>query len=645
MNKQIFEANLAKLQKKYPAWANIIEKTTRKKRKFDVISEQSISGDTILKVNQNGRMLYLNGKYAPTAPVEHWLNQQGKIEEYAPIVIIGISNGMHIRRIMEEAPATANFLIYEPSFELFRRILQEVDLTFLFEENIPVGIIVDGLNENEIDVYFRHFVTIDNMASLKYYISGNYEKLFSESVEDFIKRLRKYIFDIEVGWNTNVRYTEVNAKNTFSNLHYLYEGYSVEDLKGILPADVPAIVVSAGPSLNKNIMELKKAQGRACIIATDTAMKPLLNAGIMPNMFVIVDGLKPATLFEHKDISKVPMITMTGVSVEPMKIHKGKKFFYYSGSPFENKILYDLGEKEKRNRILLNIPTGGSVATTAYSLGVYMGAQTVILVGQDLAMTGNRTHADGTFKDKMDEIDITSGEYFEIDGIDGGKVLTRSDFKLYLDWFEKYIKEWSHITTIDATEGGALIHGSKTMILKNAIKKYCKREYNVKWHMDRIPKIFVGDNRKIALDYFMNSAKKIEEVRKKATAGLANYEKLEKLIKKGNSSDKEMQKTIKRIKKVNNYMENDYMAETVTDSLKALEYALRPLIYQVQEDHDEELLDIAEQGRVMLYSIAVATREIEQLAKETVVTYAQKCVGKEKKTKTVTGSAERNRKM
>lgn len=624
MNKQIFEDNLKKLRKKYPAWANIIEKTTRKKRNFDVIAEQSLSGDTILKVKQNGRLHYLNGKYAPLAPVERWLQRQGKIAEYAPIIIVGISNGMHIRRIIEEAPMTANILVYEPSFELFRRALQEVDLTFLFEEDIPLGIIVDGLNENEIETYFHYFVTIDNMASLKYYISGNYGKLFPECVEKFIKQLRKYMFDIEVGWNTNVRYTDVNAKNTFSNLPYLYEGYSVEDLKGILPADVPAIVVSAGPSLNKNIMELKKAQGKACIIATDTAMKPLLNAGIVPNMFVIVDGLKPASLFEHKDISKVPMVTMTGVSVEPMQIHKGKKFFYYSGSAFENKMLSDLGAKEGRNRILLNIPTGGSVATTAYSLGIYMGAQTVILVGQDLAMTGNRTHADGTFKDKMEQIDVTSGEYFEIDGVNGEKVLTRSDFKLYLDWFEKYIKEWNHITTIDATEGGALIHGSKVMTLRNAIKKYCKHEYNVKWHMDRIPKLFSDENRKIALDLFINSENKIAEVRKKAATGLGYYEKLEKLVKKDSQSEKEMQKTLKRIKKINNYMENDYMAETIIDSLKALEYALRPLIYQSQEDHNEELLDIAEQGKVMLYSIAVAADEIGPLAKDTVVAYAQK---------------------
>ncbi len=99
-----------------------------------------------------------------------------------------------------------------------------------------------------------------------------------------------------------------------------------KDLWGILPDDVPVIVVSAGPSLNKNIEDLKKAVGKACIIATDTAMKPLLNAGIVPDLFVIVDGLKPAVLFEHKDISKTAMLIMTGVSIPSMDMHKGKNF-------------------------------------------------------------------------------------------------------------------------------------------------------------------------------------------------------------------------------------------------------------------------------------------------------------------------------
>ena len=622
MNKPVYEKNMDALREKYPAWANIMEEKRRKKRNFDVVAEQSLQGSTILKVKQNGVIRYLNGKYAPDAVAERWLEQQGKIAEYAPVIIVGISNGRHIRKIMKAVPKTSNILVYEPSFELFRREMEEVDLSFLFELDIPVGIVVDTLNERELARYFGLFVTVDNMTSLKYYISGNYGELFPDQVEKFVKQLRKHMDTIDVNWNTFIRYTGVNAKNVFSNLPYLYEGYNVADLQGVLPEDVPTIVVSAGPSLNKNIMDLKKAVGKACIIATDTAMKPLLNAGIIPNLFVCIDGLKPAVLFEHKGLSKVPMVTMTGVASDPMKLHKGKKFFYYSGCQFESEILRKLGKKENRDRELYNLPTGGSVATTAYSLGIFMGSMTVILVGQDLALTGNRTHADGTFQDKMDEIDPNARGYFEVEAVDGGKVLTRTDFKLYLDWFEQSIKNWGH-PTIDATEGGALIHGSKVMTLKKAIQKYCKREFNVKWRVDHVKKLFIGENRKIALEYFANSEKKLQEVKKKATEGLKIYEKMERALKKSSASDKELQKLFKRIKKINNYMENDYMAETAIDSLKAVEYALRPLIYQVQENKVDEMLDIAEQGKVMMYSIAVAANDISQLAKETIIPYAK----------------------
>lgn len=624
MNKPVYEKNMDVLRKKYPAWANIIEKTNRKKKNFDVIAEESFMGDTILKVNQNGKVRYLNGKYAPSAVVERWIEKQGKIEEYAPIIIIGISNGEHIRRIMDIAPKTSNIIIYEPSFEIFRRAMEEVDLSFLFQLNISVGIIVDGLNINEVETYFRLMISYDNMTSLKYYTAGNYAELFKEQVEKFVKQLRQYIDRLGVTWNTLVRYTDIKAKNTFYNLPYLYEGYSIEELKGILPKDIPTIVVSAGPSLNKNIMDLKKAVGKACIIATDTAMKPLLNAGIVPNLFVIIDGLKPGLLFEHKDISRVPMVTMTGVSVEPMRYHKGKKFFYYSGSPFEHQILHELGEKDGRARTLPDLITGGSVATSAYSLGVYMGSETIILMGQDLAMTGNRTHADGTFQDKMDEIDVKSKAYFEVESIDGEKVLTRNDFKLYLDWFEEYIKKWSHITVVDATEGGALIHGSKVMTLKKAIQRYCKRKYNVKWHIDHTKKIFEKENQEIALKYFADSEKKFAEIEKKAKEGFRYYEKLEKLLKKPNVTDGELQKILKRIKKINNFMEKDYMAETIMDSLLGVEYTLRPNIYRILEDEKCELADVAEQGKVMLYGIAVGAEEIADIARKTIVPYAEK---------------------
>lgn len=626
MNKLIYEKNMEALKGKYPVWAAILESVKRKKRNFDVKTEQNLMGDTtILKVTQEGKTLYLNGKYAPSAVIERWFEKQGKIEEYAPIVIVGVSNGEHIRQIIERAPKTSNILIYEPSFEIFRRAMQEVDLSFIFQPDIPVGIIVEEMNQEELEAYFHLFISYDNMALLRYYISGNYHELFPEQTEKFITCLKKYISDIHVGWNTKLRYANVRAVNVFVNLPYLYEGYSVRELYGMLPEDVPVILVSAGPSLNKNIMELKKAEGKACIIATDTAMKPLLNAGITPNLFVIIDGLKPEILFQHKDISKVPMVTMTAVSTEPMACHKGKKFFYGADSAFEDNLTGDLEKKEseQHNRVIPYIVTGGSVATSAYALGLNMGAKTVILVGQDLAMTGNKTHANGTFQDEMSDIVVESGEYFEVESVDGGKVLTRADFDLYRRWFEDHFKEWDHVTVIDATEGGALIHGSKIMTLKKAIQKYCVREFNVKWHVDRCKKLFVGDDREKVLDCFSNSLKKLEEVKKKAKEGLRYYECLEKLVRKSSVMDQELAKVLKKISKVNRYMESDYMARTVMDSLEGLNYTLRPLAYRMQENKQGELLDVAEQGKVLMYGVAVAVDEISSIAEQTIVKYAK----------------------
>lgn len=627
MNNEIYRDNINALRNKYPAWANIIEKK-RKQRNFDVIVEKSYTGYEILKVKQKEKIRYLNGKYAPEAVVEEWLNKNGRIEEYSPIVIVGISNGIHIKKIMDKAPKTSNIIIYEPSLELFKREIEEVDLSFLFKLDIPVGIIVEGLNESEISTYFRLMISYDNMTSLKCYISGNYVDLFPKETKKFVTMLRRYIDEISTTWNTLVRYTDIKAKNTFTNLPYLCEGYSIEQLKGILPEDVPTIVVSAGPSLNKNLMDLKKAVGKACIIATDTAMKPLLNAGIFPDLFVIIDGLKPGCLFEHESISKIPMVTMTGVSVEPMEYHKGKKFFYYSGSPFEHEILRKLGEAEKKVKTLPDLVTGGSVATSAYSLGVYMGSKTIVLIGQDLALTDNKTHADGTFEDKMKEIDMNQGEYFEVESVDGGKVFTRLDFDHYRKWFEDYIKKWNMITLVDATEGGALIHGSKVMTLKNAIKKYCKSSFNVKWHIDHTKKIFEGDQKEFALEYFKNASEKLKEIQNKAKEALNYCEKIEMSVKKYTISNTELKIYLNKIGELNDYMEHDYMAETVMDGLLGVEYTLRPEIYREHDNEMKEIQDIVEQGKVMFYGIALGAGELMDIVNKTIVPYAERCAQK-----------------
>lgn len=623
----IYQNNLKKLREKYPSWAKQIEKSAEEddKADIDVGIEYSIDEKAILTVYKDGKKYYLEGKYAPERIADRWLDKNKDISEFSTIFIIGIHNGMHIRKIMESVPEKTNIIIYEPCCEVFRTAFENVDLSFLFEPDIPVGVIVEGINENDLLDFFSVMINFDNMTLLKIYMSENYGLLFADKVEEIIKSLKKHINDITISWNTTVRYTSVNATNVFNNIVYFYNNYTINSLHKILPKGMPAIVVSAGPSLNKNIMELKKAKNRACIIATDTALKPLLNAGIRPDLFVVVDGLKPGKLFEHEDLSKIPMVTYTTVAVEPMKMHKGKKFFSSSNTALEAEMIRRMVEYDSYEKDFAFLPTGGSVANNAFTLGMYMGADTIILVGQDLAFTNNRTHADGTFKDKMDPIDINSTEYFEVEANDGGKILTRADFNHYRKWFEDRIVEWPHIKVINATEGGAKINGAEVMTLKQAIEEKCNVEKNVSWMISRRKKYLQTDGeRQQLLKYFLDCPDKILEVEKKAEKGIDYYKKLLALSKKKTYSEQQLRKILKKIKNVNDYMEKDYMALMIGESLRGIEYTLRANIFQVKETEKDEIQDIAQQGMLMLESMIYAGKQFEILADNTVVKFAKK---------------------
>ena len=92
MNKEIYKQNITALRNKYPAWANII-KNRHKKKNIDVIVEKSVTGDTILKVKKNGKILYLNGKYAYTLQKSY-----RKFVEKYKIVILKYNNSNKIKK-------------------------------------------------------------------------------------------------------------------------------------------------------------------------------------------------------------------------------------------------------------------------------------------------------------------------------------------------------------------------------------------------------------------------------------------------------------------------------------------------------------------------------------------------------------------
>ena len=76
------------------------------------------------------------------------------------------------------------------------------------------------------------------------------------------------------------------------NMMPFIKSKSIMDFNRLCPKDIPAFVVASGPSLNKNIEELKRAKGKSLIVAVDSAIPTLLRNDIVPDLFVTLDSKK-----------------------------------------------------------------------------------------------------------------------------------------------------------------------------------------------------------------------------------------------------------------------------------------------------------------------------------------------------------------
>ena len=312
--------------------------------------------------------------------LDHW----GKLNRSTSIFIVGMGDIALIKEILKKTDKNINIMVYEPCINIFLTLLEQVDISEYFNDR-AVGLIVKGINENEIEPVIEAFINISNLEFVKSYINTNYKELFKKDVLDFLKKMDRITTRILVQRNTEICFSTVEADNIFHNIGCICNGYITTQLCQVIPNDIPAIIVSAGPSLNKNIDHLKNAKNKAFIVAVDTALKPLVMHGIIPDIYVIVDGKKPVTLLDFDEARRIPLMTSLSASKDVLKNHHDKKFFFNEGITIVNNLF-------AMNRIpFYSVACGGSVACSAFSLVYKMGFSRIILVGQDLALTGNKT--------------------------------------------------------------------------------------------------------------------------------------------------------------------------------------------------------------------------------------------------------------
>lgn len=489
---------------------------------------QTLDKNTTLIINADTGVFRINSIYSPVHEAARWGLQYDMKNINIIAVMFGLGNGTFVREMAERLKGRGSLVIYEPCAQLFYFCMEHYDLSDILE-NPDISLTVEGINDLEIKNVLNNSVDWVNLKSQIFSIHPQYDSIFPESLKIFHKIIQDNINRTVVNKNTDIAISKRLISNTLKNMKFLVKSNLVTDLYGKFPGDVPAIIVAAGPSLDKNIEGLKAAKGRAVIFAVDTAIKYLLAHDILPDFIVTLDPRKAMKHLSDQRCRNIPMFGRPDSRPENLEMNNNRIIFYNLEGYIKS--LFTMLNKETGS-----FHSGGSVATGAFSICETLGFKRIILVGQDLAYLGSYTHAGNI------TVDVSNAglNTETVEDIYGNPIKTRYDWYVYIKWFEDAVGLFEGEEVIDATEGGAKINGTTIMTLKEAIQRYCVRNVDCAKILAELgPAIDKHECRKL-LEIIHDDIRDLELVGRKAHEALETSKSLiskyEKSIAETNSS-------------------------------------------------------------------------------------------------------------
>jgi hypothetical protein len=293
-------------------------------------------------------------------------------------------------------------------------------------------------------------------------------------------------------------------KQGLKNLTYIARIPSIKTLSESF-IGLPAVIISPGPSLDKNIHLLSSLKGRALLIATAQAAKALQKAQVVPDIVAVADPGDIAYFLDGVDASKIDAL-MVGVSCNP-------QFYNTYGPRFKHTFCFNANTQVDRwvSELFGDttfISSGGSISLDCLFIAMHWKCKEIILVGQDLSFADGKQYSDHSANSEA-RVNVPDGVGFikysniseeyerqftirgtnsidrlekviKLPGYYGGEVVTRGDYAQFHNDFEKLASienaKPNPVRLINATEGGAYIQGFEHIPLAEAIDIYMPKE-------------------------------------------------------------------------------------------------------------------------------------------------------------------------
>lgn len=430
---------------------------------FEILKAANHEYTAKASVNQ-GAAFFLHSSVSPSEEGQAWV-QRLNLSSGTIFVVLGAGLGYHVQALLQALPEdSCIMLLYTPGeLSLLKFISEKVKEKWMFDKRIHS---LELVNLFDMAIVIGDIMIAKAIKRISICPHFPCMRLAAEEYQQIEKELVKKVEDA-MATNFNIQYTTnyLFFENYWKNFSFIVKSYGTKKLEGTF-AGIPVIIIGAGPSLNRNIEELKACKEHAIIIAAGTALGALSKHHIVPHFLVVTDA-NPQMYEAVSDFFLKDTILVVGTSAEyrVVKEYPGAKLFVNTSSDLAGELTSYLPEN-------LHIQQTISVTTGAVDFARACGADTIILIGQDLAFGGpNEHHASGVHE--------SAGSYahwkrIKVPGYFGGEVETVGQFLSVIEYYNQYVKEYNNIRFINATEGGALIAAMENMSLKEVHKLILK---------------------------------------------------------------------------------------------------------------------------------------------------------------------------
>ncbi|EPZ9053926.1 6-hydroxymethylpterin diphosphokinase MptE-like protein, partial [Campylobacter coli] len=392
-----------------------------------------------------------------------------KTPRYPFVCIYGIGNALLIKNL---AKHYKHLFVFESEIELFILALSTIDLS---EELKVYKVVLFDCVAKDLEIQIA--MIFDQQSILEYL--SLYEMFISSHY--YLKYYETSILSLN---ELCIKSASVAIRNVDITcfLPLLTHGQFLQNIPSMLES-IPfqrilsqrknkfdnAIVVSAGPSLAKQLPLLKACQDKAVIFCADGALSMLEKEGIVPDYVTNLDFTDLAMKFFQNKENKTSL-NMLSCATHPSLVHflDNKSVVLRDDPLYQRFNLNDFGY----------IDTGTHVSHFSYTLALALGFKNIIMIGQDLAFDeeGN-SHSKGfDFGEKF------SGEEnidkLKIPAYAGkGEVLTHitwNDYRIKLEYL--FACNDQKAKFYNATEGGARINFTEELSFKECCEKLLTKE-------------------------------------------------------------------------------------------------------------------------------------------------------------------------